>query len=323
MRRSSLTLPVLAALLRASAYAAPTHGDHGGMESIVSAAWLSQNVGLPSLVVVDIRPAEAYAAGHVPTSLSLPFLDKALWTSMGAGENETLIMPPDDVARSEAGAAGLLPPDRHVVLIANAGTMPFDAAQSTRAAATLRYIGFPEGTVALLDGGYPAWAAAAATSATGTAAGGSLTVSTVPGVPRPGVFKGTKDASFIVEREYVHAQIGKASAGVVIIDARPKASYDAGHIESALSLPGMGIWNANAMWKSPKELMALFSAAVGTAPVGAGMGEVIVYCQIGLLATTWFYALTNVLGFENVKLYDGSYEDWTKKYSGVPTPMVM
>ena len=63
----------------------------------------------------------------------------------------------------------------------------------------------------------------------------------------------------------------------------------------------------------------MFEAAVGSSPVGKGKGEIIVYCWIGQMATTWVYALTNLLGFENVKLYDGSFEDWVKFGEAVTT----
>jgi len=38
--------------------------------------------------------------------------------------------------------------------------------------------------------------------------------------------------------------------------------------------------------------------------------EIIVYCGVGGYASTWWYVLTQILGYRNVKLYDGSMEEW-------------
>jgi thiosulfate/3-mercaptopyruvate sulfurtransferase len=38
----------------------------------------------------------------------------------------------------------------------------------------------------------------------------------------------------------------------------------------------------------------------------------ITYCDAGKCCPTWAFILTRVLGYKNVKLYDGSFEEWTK-----------
>jgi thiosulfate/3-mercaptopyruvate sulfurtransferase len=40
--------------------------------------------------------------------------------------------------------------------------------------------------------------------------------------------------------------------------------------------------------------------------------EIIVYCDSGRVASAWWFILNEVLGYKNVKNYDGSMEEWTK-----------
>jgi thiosulfate/3-mercaptopyruvate sulfurtransferase len=290
--------------LRSLTFATPAQEGMSRIPPVVSASWVSENLAHPNLIVVDLRNAKTYAAGHIPTSLSLPWNSTPLWKS--TSDSETLVMPSKSVIKLAIEANGLLT-SRWVVFVTNATAIPSDVAMATRSAITLRYVGFPIGSVAILDGGFPAWLAA------------GFAVSVESGMPRPCTFDGTPNGSFIVDHEYVRMRRGRAAEGIVILDTRTKVDFNAGHIDTALSLPAGTIWKQGAVWKNAEELRALFSAAVGGSPVSKTKGEILVYCWVGMLATTWVYALTSILGFENVKLYDGSYEDWTKYYDVVPS----
>jgi len=37
-----------------------------------------------------------------------------------------------------------------------------------------------------------------------------------------------------------------------------------------------------------------------------------VYCDSGRVASAWWYLLKEVLGYKDVKIYDGSFQDWAK-----------
>src|SRR5512147_2215070 len=49
--------------------------------AIVTSAWLNANANRPNLVILDVRPAADYAAGHIPKALSAPF--PGGWANMG------------------------------------------------------------------------------------------------------------------------------------------------------------------------------------------------------------------------------------------------
>lgn len=287
-------IPLVSSIVTAAPYSVDQT-----IPAIVSTAWLSDNIDASNVIVVDIRDAASYASGHIPGSLSIPFAYNSLWGRVESGD--TLIMPPGDELLPDLAAQGLTL-ESSVVIVTATTQVPLNQVQGTRVAAALQYAGLATNQVGLLDGGYAGW----------VNAGGII--STNPTTPSPAVYDGVVNEAIVVDRAYVHANLNKANDGVVLLDARPTSSYNNGHIESALSLPMINIWNSNAIFKPVQELVALFEAAVGDLPVSKTEGEIIVYCQIGLMATGWYFVLTNVLGFENVRLYDGSIEDWIKEY---------
>jgi len=52
--------------------------------------------------------------------------------------------------------------------------------------------------------------------------------------------------------------------------------------------------------------------ARGVLGAGASKKEIVVYCEVGGYAATWCFLLSQLFGYENVKLYDGSMEEWIK-----------
>ena len=40
--------------------------------------------------------------------------------------------------------------------------------------------------------------------------------------------------------------------------------------------------------------------------------SIIVYCGVGGYANSWWFVLTQVLGYKHVKFYDGSAQEWAK-----------
>jgi thiosulfate/3-mercaptopyruvate sulfurtransferase len=86
-----------------------------------------------------------------------------------------------------------------------------------------------------------------------------------------------------------------------------------GHIPGARNIPWSKAANEDGSFKSVDELRALYQGA-GVLPDG----EVITYCRIGeRSAHTWF-VLTELLGYPNVRNYDGS---WTEYGSLVGVPV--
>ncbi len=128
-----------------------------------------------------------------------------------------------------------------------------------------------------------------------------------------------RDESLRAYRDQVHEWIGKGDRALV--DVRSPAEYAGdliappgyeqegaqrgGHIPTAASIPWASAVRDDGTFKAPEELRALY-AGKGVTPEK----EVTAYCRIGeRSAHTWF-VLHELLGYERVRNYDGSWTEW-------------
>jgi len=87
-----------------------------------------------------------------------------------------------------------------------------------------------------------------------------------------------------------------------------------GHIPGARSIPWARAVNTeDGTFKTAEELRALYTEQNGLSPGN----ETIAYCRIGERSSHTWFALKYLLGFENVRNYDGSWTEWGNMV-GVP-----
>jgi thiosulfate/3-mercaptopyruvate sulfurtransferase len=127
------------------------------------------------------------------------------------------------------------------------------------------------------------------------------------------------DPSIRAFRQDVEAALG--GSDTVLVDVRSPQEYSgevlhmigypqegaqrAGHVPGAKSIPWGTAANADGTFKSPEELREIYGGKGVT-----GDKNVIAYCRIGeRSAHTWF-VLTRLLGYRNVRNYDGSWTEW-------------
>lgn len=80
-----------------------------------------------------------------------------------------------------------------------------------------------------------------------------------------------------------------------------------GHIPGARNIPwGRAVDTETHTFKPADELRAIYSEEHGLSPDD----EVIAYCRIGERSSHTWFVLTYLLGFENVRNYDGSWTEW-------------
>jgi thiosulfate/3-mercaptopyruvate sulfurtransferase len=89
----------------------------------------------------------------------------------------------------------------------------------------------------------------------------------------------------------------------------------AGHIKGAVSLPSPWIFTKDGTFKPKEELEAMAAGVIGKDMAK----EIIVYCDTGRLCKGWGFVLREVLGYKDVKSYDGSAQEWGKDMNA---PMV-
>jgi len=80
-----------------------------------------------------------------------------------------------------------------------------------------------------------------------------------------------------------------------------------GRIPGAVHLYYRELLNDDDTFKSPGDLRRVFAHA-GIAP--EAFAETVCYCRLSHRATLTWVAMTHLLGFENIKIYDGSWTEW-------------
>ena len=85
----------------------------------------------------------------------------------------------------------------------------------------------------------------------------------------------------------------------------PETCQRGGHIPGAKSIPWGKNCNEDGTFKSFEDLRSLYAAQGIT-----GNQPVIAYCRIGERSSITWFALKHLLGFDNVRNYDGSWTEW-------------
>jgi len=117
--------------------------------------------------------------------------------------------------------------------------------------------------------------------------------------------------------------LNHANAGLPLIDVRSPAEYSGeklhmpeypqegalrgGHIPGAQNVPWARAINPeDGTFKTADELRTIYEGEKGLAPDD----EVIVYCRIGERSSHTWFVLSYLLGYKNVRNYDGSWTEW-------------
>lgn len=288
------------AMLTSAGISAQTPAVSPRDQLVVQASWLQAHLNDPDLVLLHVGTKPTYDAGHIPGARFVDYRS----TLAEAGGALSLEMLPADVLRERLAGLGVSDRSRIVVYQSDDYWTP-----STRVLLTLDYAGLAN--VSWLDGGQKAW----------VTAGGALTAE-VPTV-KPGTLAPLTLRPVVADADFVKARL--RAPGYAIVDSRntefydgsrtggqPGAPHKTGHIDGALSVPFNSFTGADVKLKSAEEMAAVFTQA------GVKPGDtVITYCHIGQQATATLFA-ARTLGYK-VMLYDGSFEDWSRRNLPVET----
>ena len=270
---------------------------------IVSASWLAKHINDSNLVLLHVGDQAGYDAAHIPGARRVSLGEISV--SDHSGKGLMLELPSAEDLRQKLEAIGISDDSRVVVYYGKDWVSP-----TTRVIFTLDYAGLGDRT-SLLDGGLEAW----------KRNGGAVTTE-VP-AKKSGKLSAPKTKPIVADAETVRARL--AAKNAIVIDSRAAAFYDGvdtggshdqahktGHIAGARSVPFSEISNETLTIRPAEELEALFAKA------GAKRGDTIItYCHIGQQATAVLFAARS-LGY-NTLLYDGSFEDWSRRDLPVET----
>jgi len=276
--------------------------DYANPDVLVDTDWLDEHLDDPSVRVIEVdEDTTAYDKGHLRGAVGWDW-STDLHTKVG---RDYLSQRELAVLLSEAGVG----PDTSVVLYG--GNNNWFAAYAYW---ILKLRGFD--AVRLLNGGRKKWELESRelVSAVPTYAPTGLTIE----APARDEIRALRDEV-----------LAKVGTGVGLVDVRSPEEFRGeklapdhlpqeqsqvpGHIAGAANIPWAKAANDDGTFKSAAELRELYAAEGIT-----GDTEVIAYCRIGERSSHTWFALQELLGFTNVKNYDGS---WTEYGSLVGAPV--
>ena len=261
---------------------------------LASTEWLAAHLADPGVVAAEVdENVDLYEEGHIPGAVKLHWRDDL----QDPVERDVVER---DVFEGLLGGRGI-GNDTTVVL--------YGDKNNWFAAYAYWYLKlYGHGDVRILDGGRQKW----------IDEGRELTTD-VP-VPSPKPYTAAeRDESIRARRDHVLAGLG--DAGRALVDVRSPQEYAGelmappgyeqegasrtGHIPTAQSIPWAQAVRDDGTFKAADELEQLYGGKGVTADK-----QVTAYCRIGeRSAHTWF-VLHELLGYEDVRNYDGSWTEW-------------
>jgi len=246
---------------------------------------LRAKIGAPNLCIIDVRPAENYARGHIPGATHFDLFGLSL-VDTGEAPLKAFMFMIHHVLELRGVSE-----NKEVVFYEDNSGM-----RAARGVWFLEFYGHPNGK--MLDGGFKAWQAAGAP------------VSTEADIPKAAAFKVNERRDVLATAGDVLRSLNKKD--VAILDTRSAGEYFGTHVRAARggAIPGaIHIeWtenlDASGKFKSNTELKAIYDKA-GITPDK----EVVSYCQGGYRAAHSYVAL-RLLGFPKVRNYIGSWKEW-------------
>lgn len=254
----------------------------------------------PAVRVIDIRDPKAYAGKHIPGALNAPY---GQWRGPATNPGELPALP---TLTTLVQSLGLTPATHAVVVSSGADATDFGA--SARVYWTLKMLGLKE--LSVLNGGLKAWADAGLPQ-------NADAVKVAASNYQPQLNK-----SLIASTEEVLAHVNAKDA--VLVDARPAAFFSGETRAPAAKVPGTlpdAVNFQHDKWFAPGS--ATFVGAEQARQIAASSPidpakETVSFCNTGHWAATNWFALSEVLGQKDVKLYAGSMTEWSQDPKGLP-----
>jgi thiosulfate/3-mercaptopyruvate sulfurtransferase len=273
----------------------PKFAAYAHPEALVSTGWLADHLGDDGLVVVESdEDILLYEMGHIPGAVKVDWhteLNNTLIRDYVDGQGFAELMSSKGIARDDT-----------VVIYGDNSNW-----WAAYALWVFKLFGHPD--VRLLDGGRQKWVAEWRETTT------EPTVR--PRTDYPVVERDDSKIRAMLPETLEHSQAGRA-----LIDVRSPEEFSGerthmpeypqegvlrgGHVPGASSVPWKRAANDDGTFKQQSELVSLYLDEIGL----DSSEPVIAYCRIGERSSHTWFVLTQLLGFENVRNYDGSWTEW-------------
>ena len=261
---------------------------------LVSTDWVAEHAGDPGLVIVESdEDVLLYETGHIPGAVKVDWhteLNDPVTRDYVDGEGFAALMSAKGISREDT-----------IVVYG-------DKSNWWAAYALWVFTLFGHEDVRLMDGGRAKW----------QAEGREMTTEKPKPEPTEYPVVERDDSAIRAFLPEVRDSLGE----LPLIDVRSPEEYTGerthmpaypeegalrgGHIPGAKSMPWGKAANEDGTFKSAAELKELYTEQ-------AGLGEsdeVIAYCRIGERSSHTWFVLKHLLGYSNVRNYDGSWTEW-------------
>ncbi len=273
--------------------------DYANPQALISTQWVADHLNDPNVRLIEVDvDTSAYSQGHIQGAVGVN------WTTQLGDPVRRDIPSAADWARllSSAGVS----PDTRII---------FYGDNNNWFAAFAYWVSkiYGHQNSALMNGGRKKWELENRAFTTD-----------VPSPSRTNYPTRQPDLKY---RAYLSDVLDRRS-GTALVDVRSPAEFNgeviappgmtetaqrAGHVPGAANVPWSQAANEDGTFKSADELRALYSAKGVT-----GDSAVIAYCRIGERSSHTWFVLKELLGFSDVKNYDGS---WTEYGSVIGVPI--
>lgn len=252
---------------------------------LTTPAELRNKLNSPNLCLIDARPAEQFAQGHIPGAVHFDLFGLSL------------------IDTREEPLHAFMHMIHHLLELRgvseNKEIVFYDENSGMRAARGLWFLEyFGHANARMLDGGFQAWVR------------DGLPVTTEAVAAKAATFNTNERREVLATVDDVVQGLNKK--GICILDTRSRGEYLGTHVRAARggAIPGAVHieWtenlDASGRFKSDAELKAMYDSAGVTAD-----REVISYCQGGYRSAHSYIAL-RLIGFPKVRNYIGSWKEW-------------
>ncbi len=260
--------------------------SQAALAQLVSVSELSEMMEKGDVVVVSARIPKDYAKVHIPGAVNL--WHKDLYK---AGDVQAILKSPEEIAEV-LGGLGISVDE--TIVVYDSGKTKF----AGRIYWILKYMGAED--VRLLDGNMKMWRK------------GRKSVTKDVVEITPAEFVASPVESIYASIDYVKSGLGKED--FVLLDAREEDEYNGkkgetkrkGHIPGSVRLDYVEVLNEDGTLKSKDDLAKLFSLAKITPDK-----DVVIYCETSERAGIVYLALTSILDYPRVRVYDGALYEWS------------
>ena len=261
---------------------------YASTDRLVTTKWVVDNLDNDNVKIVDIRKAEDYAAGHIPGALNYPYSELQVENNGVKG-----MIPPGENISAKLSSLGISPEDTIII---------YDHIKnlwSTRLLWTLEVYGHEDAR--MMDGSWGVWSAEGKTVSTESPSISSTSYK----------FTKAKNESLIIDMAAVQASIDDNSS--VVLDTRSADEYAGrdvranrgGHIPSSINVEWVQNVDGEGKFLPASDLKSLYASANINSDL-----DIYTLCQTAVRATHSWFVLTDLLGYEDVSVYDGSWTEW-------------